>query len=132
MDGQLYLTSFSDSAGLMHLATRIIESFVPGYGYIARYLLQNQCRIISLDYFMSLIHFNDSDEMFTTILNWIAEQDFAKSVIRLKASSKESRQEQVEECKEDGGFDASELFHARKWSAKSPPPYELFFGTYRF
>ncbi|KAF2181232.1 P-loop containing nucleoside triphosphate hydrolase protein [Zopfia rhizophila CBS 207.26] len=68
--------------------------------------LWSQCRTVGLNYVMSSIHFDERDEMFTTILNWLAEQDVGKSATKLKAAKR------IEKPEEDDGFDASELFHA--------------------
>ncbi|KAF2174661.1 P-loop containing nucleoside triphosphate hydrolase protein [Zopfia rhizophila CBS 207.26] len=159
MDGLCFPRSSNNSTSLMHLATGIIESFIPGYEDVARYMtetfgfdfnifvsaaahivtllaalgfLWSRCRTVGLDYVMSSIHFDERDEMFTTILNWLAEQNVGKSATKLKPASNQPRQKQIEELEDDDGFDASELFHAGRWSTKSIPLYELFFGRYRF
>ncbi|KAF2189897.1 hypothetical protein K469DRAFT_683257 [Zopfia rhizophila CBS 207.26] len=137
MDGQSSLI-LSDST---RVGTRIIESLLPLLRYrhfrhaatfiITLYafvrFLQSQGRNISLNYLSASIHFDDSHELYHTILSW-ASQRFAKAR-RLKATPNEPRQQ--EESEMDDGTDSSEIFHIGRWSAKTQG-YEPFYGKYWF
>ena len=139
---------------------RILETFIPGYGIISRLLLTQYDvdlgQIIPLlvlaftlytsarfiwrnigtffeNNFVSFIYFDDHDDLFQSVLAWIAVQQVTKRATRLKAVSKYGSKSEDDAILEDVNAQAAnELFHFAKLAAKTPPKYEPAFGTYYF
>ena len=158
---KLFASNGTAASGNTSLAPNILEAFIPGYGVISRFILEavgfdigilvSACLLIaglytsskylgkSLssffdDYLVTSVYFDDHDDLYRNVLNWIAEQHVATRARRLKAVSKYGSSSQGEE---DWDYDpsdnpSSELFHFGKWAAKTPPRYEPSFGTYHF
>ena len=144
----------------LSLAPGMLETFIPGYGVISKFLLDFfgvdigifvsagllfvtfgtslrffWARLISFcsSYALSSVYFDEhDDELFPNVLDWIAEQNVGKNARNLKAVSKgRPRTSKVDE-EEGTDVDPFKIFHVGRWIAKSPPRYEPYFGSYYF
>jgi chaperone BCS1 len=85
---------------------------------------------------MCNIQIEDDDELFSQMMEWIAEQQMTKVSRDLKAVTKwVSSYEQSEEeanASDDDVLDDSGIFNFEKWASNIPPRYEPNFGSDRF
>ena len=142
------------------LNPRILDAIIPGYGILSKLLLTQYDvdlgQIIPLlvlaftlytstrflwrnigiffnNYCVAFIYFDDHDDLFQSVLAWIAVQQVTKQAKRLKAISKYGSKSEDDAILEDVNAQApNELFHFAKLAAKTPPKYEPAFGTYYF
>jgi chaperone BCS1 len=143
----------------LNLAPTILEAFIPGYSLISKFISQTigfdaglivsaGTLLIALgtawkyfsktfwslldDHFVATIYFDEHDDLFASVLGWVAEQRVGKLARRLKAVSKQGSSPEEDEVTQLDGVERAELFHFGKWAAKVPPKYEPFFGSYIF
>ncbi|EKG19064.1 ATPase AAA+ type core [Macrophomina phaseolina MS6] len=146
------------AANLTELPSNILEAFIPGYGLISRFILDafgfDIGLVVSLgllvfavvtsityvwskafslfqDYYMSNIYIDDSDDLYDSVLEWIAEQRMSKVSRSIKAVTRYGVSH-TEAEDSDGAMDEQGIFNYGKWSAKIPPRYEPYFGSHRF
>lgn len=153
--------SGGNSSQPLNLSSGILEAFVPGYGFASKLLLDKLGYDIGTlipvavvlftfytstrflwrhlaayfdSYCVAYIYFDDHDDLFQSVLAWIADQRVTKTALRLKAISKygSNRSEDSAILEDVNAQTAGELFHYGKLAAKTPPKYEPFFGTYYF
>lgn len=137
----------------LNLAANLLESFIPGYGIISKFILQSfgfdigvivstgfllvtfatavkfvwsRLKSFAFNYFVSSVTITDSDDMFENCLAWTAKQRVGQTARTIKAVSKFGGNDDEDELE---GND--EMFHIRRM-AKVPPNYEPNFGTYYF
>lgn len=149
-----------NSSETMNLTSGALEAFVPGYGFLSKVVLdtlgydigaliplivflftfytstrffwRNFASYFS-NYCVAYIYFDDHDDLFQSVLAWIAVQRVTKRAMRLKAISKYGSKSDDDAILEDvNAQSANELFHFGKLAAKTPPKYEPAFGTYYF
>ena len=145
------------------LPSTLLESLIPGYGPVSQVIFRLTGVDIGLivsaalvvyglgksveflfnkaydgfsTYFMSNIQIGDDDELFTQVMEWIAEQTMSKKSRDLKAVSKwVSAYEETDEernANDEDVLDESGIFNFEKWASNIPPRYEPNFGSDRF
>jgi chaperone BCS1 len=151
-------TAESGNFSQLNLAPNLLESFIPGYSLISKFILdalgfdigivvstgllvfaagtawKYASKMLSSflnEYLVASIYFDDHDDLFASVLAWVAEQRVGKVARRLKAVSKQGSSPEDDEVDEVETV-TSELFHFGKWAAKVPPKYEPWFGSYQF
>lgn len=140
-------TEQKGNASHLHLAPSILEAFIPGYSVISRFISQalgfDAGSVVSVglllfavakawqyvsktiwflltEYASSLVYIEEHDELFNSVLDWIAEQRVGRMATRLKAVTKQgsSPEDDRTDVLEIG---TGQLFHFGKWAAKVPP-----------
>jgi len=151
----------SNSSQPFHLTSSLLEVFVPGYGFVSKVVLDTfgfdigvlvpivlflltfytstrffWRNIVSLfsEYCVAYIYFDDHDDLFGSVLAWIALQQVTKKSRRLKAISKYGSKSEDDSILEDVKSHPlpNELFHFAKLAGKTPPKYEPAIGQYYF
>lgn len=147
------------AANLTDLPNNILEAFIPGYSLISRFILDafgfDIGLVVSLgllvfatvtsvtyvwgksfslfqDYYMSNVYIDDSDDLYDSVLEWIAEQRMSKVSRSIKAVTRYGMSHTEAEEDGDGAMDEQGIFNYGKWSAKIPPRYEPYFGSHHF
>ncbi|KAF2467855.1 P-loop containing nucleoside triphosphate hydrolase protein [Lindgomyces ingoldianus] len=162
LQGIKFDTSSSNTT-LINLPSTLLEALIPGYGLISQIIfkllgfdiglvvsaclvvvglskaiqyLYNKSYGVFSSYFMSSIQIEDDDELFSQIMEWIAEQSMTKVSRDLKAVTKwvSAYEESSEEANasDDDVLDESGIFNFEKWASNIPPRYEPNFGSDRF
>lgn len=145
----------------LNLAPTILEAFIPGYSIISRFISQtfgfDAGAVMSVgllafalmtawkyvsrtlwtffsEYASSLVYLDENDELFKSVLDWIAQQRVGRVATRLKAVTKQGGGTDEDRGAENLNHEqaADELFHFGKWAAKVPPKYEPLWGSYYF
>jgi chaperone BCS1 len=154
----LNATADTGNFSQLNLAPNLLESFIPGYGIISKFILDAVGFDIGLvvstgllifaagtawkylskllgsfvnEYLVASVYFDDHDDLFASVLAWVAEQRVGKVARRLKAVSKQGSSPEDDEV-DELETPTTELFHFGKWAAKVPPKYEPYFGSYQF
>jgi chaperone BCS1 len=153
----------SPNSNLTSLPSTLLEQLIPGYGVVSQIIFRvlgfdiglvvSGCLVVFglakgfqflyaklydlfYKYFMCNIQIEDDDELFSQIMEWIAEQQMTKVSRDLKAVTKwVSSYEQSEEeanASDDDVLDDSGIFNFEKWASNIPPRYEPNFGSDRF
>jgi chaperone BCS1 len=76
------------------------------------------------EYASSLVYLEEHDELFKSVLDWVAEQRVGRMATRLKAVTKQGSSPE-EDRTDDHEIGKGELFHFGKWAAKVPPKVSL-------
>ena len=145
-------------AETFNLAPNLLDSFIPGYGMISKFILGvfgidigifvsaglllvtvgtslrflwSRVESLCSQHAVSSIHIAEYDEMFDSVLEWVGEQQVGKTARTLKAVSKSIGDNDEDELEENDELSRTVLFHAGRM-AKVPPKYEPFFGVYYF
>ncbi|KIW07412.1 hypothetical protein, variant [Verruconis gallopava] len=140
------------------LGPGVLDAIVPGYSVISRFLSQalgfDAGSIVSTglllfaiakswqyvsrtlwflitEYASSLVYIEEHDELFKSVLDWIASQPVGLKATRLKAVTKQGSSPEEDKTDEHDLSDGK-LFHFGKWAAKVPPKYEPYYGSYVF
>ncbi|KAF2436886.1 P-loop containing nucleoside triphosphate hydrolase protein [Tothia fuscella] len=157
---RLVLNSTGEAGNLsqLNLAPNLLETFIPGYGLISKFILDTFGFDIGVvvsagllifatgtawkyvsklawtflnQYLVASVYFDDHDDLFPSVLAWIADQRVGRVARRLKAVSKQGSSPEEDDVGEMDN-DPAELFHFGRWAAKVPPKYEPYFGSYQF
>lgn len=147
------------ATNLTELPSNILEAFIPGYSLISRFILDAFGFDISLvvsigllafavitsvtyvwdkafslfqDSYMSNVYIDDSDDLYDSVLEWIADQRMSKVSRSIKAVTRYGMSHMEAEEASDGAMDDQGIFNYGKWSAKIPPRYEPYFGSHHF
>ncbi|TKA65634.1 hypothetical protein B0A49_07176, partial [Cryomyces minteri] len=142
----------TQSLNLTELPANILEAFIPGYSLISRYALDvfgfDISIVVSIGliifafvtsvqylwdkaytgfstFCMSSVYIDDSDDLFNSVLEWIAAQRMSKISRSVKAVTyRGSAWEEANEDDHDGGevLDEAGIFNFSKWAARVPPP----------
>ncbi|KAF2733400.1 BCS1-like ATPase-like protein [Polyplosphaeria fusca] len=145
------------------LPSTLLESLIPGYGPVSQvifrltgvdvglivsaalvvyglgksveFLFKKAYETFQI-YFMSNIQIEENDELFSQVMEWIAEQTMTRKSRDLKAVSRwVSAYEETDEernASDDDVLDESGIFNFEKWASNIPPRYEPNFGSDRF
>ena len=153
----------NNTSTLTSLPSTLLEALIPGYGIFSQIIFRvlgfdiglvvSGCLVVFglakgaqffyqkgydlfSSYFMSSIQIDDDDELFSQIMEWIAEQQMTKVSRDLKAVTKwvSAFDESDEEANasDDDVLDESGIFNFEKWASNIPPRYEPNFGSDRF
>jgi chaperone BCS1 len=131
----------------LDFAPSILEAFIPGYSIISKFVSQilgfdagsvvsaglllftvvkasqyiyNNVWFLVTQYASSLVYLEEHDELFKSILDWIAEQRVGRMATKLKAVTKQGSSPDDDRT-DDHELGTGELFHFGKWAAKVPP-----------
>ncbi|KAF2179812.1 BCS1-like ATPase-like protein [Zopfia rhizophila CBS 207.26] len=147
---------------LTTLPSTILEAFIPGYSIISQlifkifgfdiglvvfggfiivglvnaiqYLYYKAYGVFS-SYFMSSCTVEDDDDLYSQIMEWIAEQPMIKNSRDVKAVTRwvsaYSDDEDADDNDEDI-LDETGIFNFEKWASNIPPRYEPNFGSDKF
>jgi len=154
-------TNGTEPLSLTDLPANILETFIPGYSIISRYILATFGFDISIivstglilfagytgwnymwsaisavfgRYCMSSIHIDDRDDLYDNILKWIAEQHMSKVARSLKAKSPRGSawDDEQDDDAAEGALDSEGNFNFGQWQARVPPRFEPYYGRHRF
>ncbi|OMP85261.1 putative mitochondrial chaperone BCS1-B [Diplodia seriata] len=147
------------ATNLTELPSNILEAFIPGYSLISRFIFDafgfdigvlvsigllafaivtsvtyTWSKAFSLfqDCWMSNVYIDDSDDLYDSVLEWIADQRMSKVSRSIKAVTRYGMSNIESEEATDGAMDEQGIFNYGKWSAKIPPRYEPYFGSHHF
>jgi chaperone BCS1 len=145
---------------ITHLPSTILDTFIPGYSLVSKYLLDVFAFDISIiasvcvlafafafggqfamkhigaqffRYFSASITIYNYDPIYDNILEWVAEQQALRQVRNLKAySAGESFDEDSDAMKAVQDLAEDSIFNFNNWAASSPPHYQPHTGFHRF
>ncbi|KAK5006420.1 hypothetical protein LTR28_006519, partial [Elasticomyces elasticus] len=148
---------------LTDLPVNILEALIPGYSVISRYILAFTGFDISLlvsiaallfafskggrylaiqlesgfrAYLMSSVYIDDGDDLFESLMSWIAEQRMSRTARNVKAKTQRGsawdEADDLEDTTAGDAVDENGIFNFNKWSARIPPRYEPYYGAHRF
>ncbi|OCL02979.1 P-loop containing nucleoside triphosphate hydrolase protein [Glonium stellatum] len=146
---------------LTNLPSNVLEAFIPGYGLISKFILDvfgfdvgivvsvglilfaamtsatyvwNKAFSIFSRFYMSSVFVDDGDDLFDSVLQWIAEQRMSKISRSVKAVTRLGTiyGDKGDESDDEEALDEKGIFNFGKWAAKLPPRYEPYFGRHRF
>lgn len=147
------------AANLTELPSNILEAFIPGYSLISRFVLDffgfDIGLVVSVGllafalvtsttyiwakafslfqtYYMSNVYIDDGDDLYESVLEWLAEQRMSKVSRSIKAVTRYGMSNNEPEVDSEGAMDEQGIFNYGKWSAKIPPRYEPYFGSHYF
>ena len=142
---------------LTDLPPNILEALVPGYGIISRYISAYLGVDISIfvsigviflaltkggQYvsrwaekafrfaFMSSVYIDEHDDLFDMVMGWLAANQTSTSRTR-KIRAKTQRGSQADDAYDEvaeNALDDNGLFNFNKWSARTPPRFEPYYG----
>lgn len=150
----------NSTASLTQLPANLLESLIPGYSVISKFLLDalgfdvtlvvSACVLIFglytgvkfvwkhayaqfREYFMSFICIDSDDDMYFHVMTWLQRHQMVKTSRSLVA--KTSQQSIWDLQDEDGEMEALDnhvLLNFSNWDAKVPPEFIPYFGSHRF
>ena len=159
-DGDEILNSTS---GFNGLPPNVLEIFLPGFGSISRYL-SHYCGfdvtyIVSLGlivlgiaasiryiskilisaferYLMATIRINSRDQLYSTVTDWVANQEVTRTATSLLASTSRMTEILEEEDSSDSNSDSDAggpaYLNFKEWDLKMKPLYQPATGTHSF
>jgi mitochondrial chaperone BCS1 len=147
-------------AGITHLPSTILDTFIPGYSIVSKYILDAFAFDISIiasicvllfaftfggqfamkhisaqffSYFSSSVTIYNYDPIYDNILEWVAEQAALRQVRNLRGySAGETYDEDSDEMKTVQDLSEDSIFNFNNWAASSPPLYQPHTGFHRF
>jgi chaperone BCS1 len=147
-------------ADITHLPSTILDTFIPGYSIVSKYILDTFAFDISIiasicvllfaftfggqfvmkhvsaqffSYFSSSVTIYHYDPIYDNILEWVAEQVALRRVRNLRGySAGESFDEDSDEMKTVQDLSEDSIFNFNNWAASSPPLYQPHTGFHRF
>ena len=145
---------------ITHLPSTLLDTFIPGYSLISKYILDTFAFDISIiasvcvlvvastfggqfvlkhisqqffSYFSASITIYNYDPIYENILDWVTEQAALRQVRNLKGySAGESFDEDTDEMKAVQDLSEDSIFNFNNWAASSPPLYQPHTGFHRF
>ncbi|KAF7186217.1 putative mitochondrial chaperone BCS1-B [Pseudocercospora fuligena] len=150
------MPSSNDTLALTDLPPNILESLIPGYGLISRYIAATFGIDISIfvsigivllalskggqylfsalekwfrNLFMSSVYIDEHDDLFDMVMGWLAEDQRTGSRRSLRAKTqKGSKADDAFDDAPGDALDENGMFDYTKWSARLPPRYEPYYG----
>ncbi|EMC93843.1 hypothetical protein BAUCODRAFT_112384 [Baudoinia panamericana UAMH 10762] len=142
---------------LSNLPPNILDALIPGYslisGYVAVYLGLDISVFVSIGViffavtkgwqylrgwaerafsavFMSSVYIDEHDDLFDMVMAWLAAHQAASSRSRkMRAKTQRgSRAEDAYDASADDALDENGMFNFNKWSARTPPRFEPYYG----
>ncbi|KAL8999024.1 MAG: hypothetical protein Q9169_002022 [Polycauliona sp. 2 TL-2023] len=148
------------TVSVTQLPANILDAFVPGYPVISKFIrdsfgfdisiVVSLCLLIfgvftsikfvwhyAYEYFeeycTSYICIESDDDIFTHVMDWLAEQKISKSSRTLMATTgRESAWDTFSGGEIDLVSEPGQLLNFSNWDAKVPPTFQPYFGTHRF
>ncbi|SMQ53498.1 unnamed protein product [Zymoseptoria tritici ST99CH_3D7] len=149
-------TNGTEPFGLTDLPGSILETLVPGYGLISRYISSAFGIDISIfvstglilfaavkagqlvfEYlsnaftraFVSSVYIDEHDDLFDMVMGWLADNQRTKSRRTVRAvTQRGSKVEETMDDSQETGLTDGAIFDYNKWSARIPPRYEPYYG----
>jgi chaperone BCS1 len=151
-------TNGSEAISLTDLPPNILDTLIPGYSIISRYVLATTGVDISYivstavillaltkggQYaygkssaafrylFLSSVYINDHDDLFDMTMDWLAKTQESTSRRRVTAKTQRGAKANNEfEATETDALSDEGYFDYNKWSARVPPRYEPYYGRH--
>ncbi|KAI9750832.1 MAG: hypothetical protein M4579_006294 [Chaenotheca gracillima] len=150
------------SASLAQMPVNLLESFIPGYSVISRYLLEafgfDITILVSIaflafgigtattyifryvsdffqEWFMSTIDVPSDDAIYDHMMRWLGDQQMSKNSRSLRAVTANGKawdDEEFSDDEEDDDWDSNKLLDFSNFDAKTPPRYEPALGEHYF
>ncbi|KXT03474.1 hypothetical protein AC578_1562 [Pseudocercospora eumusae] len=150
------MPSSNDTLALTDLPPNILDTLIPGYGLISRYIAATFGIDISIfvsigivllavskggqylfstlekwfrDVFMSSVYIDEHDDLFDMVMGWLAENQRTGSRRSLRAKTqKGSKADDAFDDAPGDALDENGMFDYTKWNARLPPRYEPYYG----
>jgi chaperone BCS1 len=146
----------NSSAKVTDLSPNILDAMIPGYTVISQYVqsalgidislfvtigalliagtkggryIFEQVETVFRYFCVSSVHIDDGDDLFDMVMSWLDGRDSAK--YHRSVTAKTQRGSQWEDAYDDAAGEALDergLFDFNKWSARTPPRYEPYYG----
>lgn len=150
-------TTTPETLNITNLPTTILETLVPGYSLISRSILSAFGLDISLfvsvglicfalhragrylferaenffrDVFMSSVYIDEHDDLFDMVMGWLAVNQGSASRRNVWAKTQRGSDAGVGEGGEEAAVGENGLFDYNKWSARTPPRFEPYYGRH--
>ena len=147
------------NATLTDLPPNILDALIPGYSIISRYILAVTGVDVSLfvslvviglagtkggQYlygktsrafrylFLSSVYIDESDDLFDMMMDWIATTQISASRRSVRAKTQRGSKANDDDESTDDALSDEGYFDFNKWSARTPPRYEPYYGRYFF
>ncbi|KAL8807576.1 MAG: hypothetical protein Q9223_002481 [Gallowayella weberi] len=158
--GKADLPNDNSTVSVTQLPANILDAFIPGYPVISKFIrdvfgfdisivvsvslllfgLFTSARFLGYhalkyfeDYCMSYICIESDDDIFTHVMNWLAEQKISqKSRTLMATTGRESASDSFSAEEMDLVADPTQLLNFSNWDAKVPPTFQPYFGRHRF
>ncbi|KAF2483299.1 BCS1 N terminal-domain-containing protein [Neohortaea acidophila] len=148
-------TNASDPLSLTELPSNILDALLPGYSLISKYALSALGLDISLfvsvavialaslkggqylynkatsafRYFLvSSVYIDEHDDLFDMLMDWLATTHTSSS--RRSVRAKTTRANDEFDGMADDALDSEGMFDYNRWSARTPPRYEPYYGRH--
>lgn len=150
----------SEPLNLAELSPNILDALVPGYSLISRYLLAafgvdvsifvtvavvlfattkggqfvyNRCSTAFRYCFLSSVYIYEHDDLFDMMMDWLAatQASTSRRSVRAKTQRGAKANDLYDSAAEDAPSILSDgMFDYNKWSARTPPRYEPYYGRH--
>ncbi|KAL8673219.1 MAG: hypothetical protein Q9168_002371 [Polycauliona sp. 1 TL-2023] len=158
--GSADLPKDNATVSVTQLPANILDAFVPGYPVISKFIRDSFGFDISIvvslcllvfgfftsakfiwtyayqyfeDYCTSYICIESDDDIFTHVMDWLADQNISKSSRTLMATTgRESPWDNFAGADMDPVAEPGQLSNFCNWDAKVPPTFQPYFGVHRF
>ena len=144
----------SEPISLTELSPTILDALIPGYSFISRYILTTFNLDISLFvslavlsfaafkagqilfrrlsrafryFFISSVHVDEGDDLYDMLMDWLSSTQLSVSRRSVRAKTMYGWREEVE-ADASNSLGADGLFDYNKWSARTPPQYQPYYG----
>ncbi|KAK5728402.1 hypothetical protein LTR15_001538 [Elasticomyces elasticus] len=150
-------TNGTSTANLTDLSPNILEALIPGYSIISRYAsiylgldisvfvvtgiivlaltkggsyLWAQIERFFSDIFMSSVYIDEHDDLFDMVMGWLAaHQESTSRSRKMRAKTQRgSKADDAYDAAADDALDENGMFNFNKWSARTPPRFEPYYG----
>ena len=149
----------TDPVSLTDLPPNILDALIPGYSIISRYILAVLGIDISLfvslaviglavtkggQYlygkasrtfrylFLSSVYIDENDDLFDDMMDWIAATKLSTSRRSVRAKTQRGKADDEFDESSEGALSDEGYFDFNKWSARTPPKYEPYYGKHYF
>ncbi|CAK4034076.1 mitochondrial chaperone bcs1 [Lecanosticta acicola] len=150
----------TETLDITNLPSNILEALIPGYGLISRSIASTFGIDISIfvsiglilfalvrggqylfgvaenvfrDVFMASVYIDEHDDLFDMVMGWLAEHQGAESRRSVRAKTQYGAREGKGGLDDGAVGDAlgeNGLFDYNKWSARTPPRFEPYYGRH--
>jgi len=147
----------SEPLDMVHLPNSLLEALVPGYGLFSRYIastlgidisifvsigliilavtkggkyLFQQAENVFRDLFMSSVYIDEHDDLFDMVMAWLAEHQGSASRRSVRAKTQKGSQADTLDNSPKDALNDNGMFDYNKWSARTPPRFEPYYGRH--
>lgn len=150
----------NSTVSFTQLPANLLESFIPGYSVISKFLLDvlgfditifvsvclltfglfTSIKFLSQhaysqfeNHLMSFVCINSDDDLYEHVLEWLQGQNMSKNSRSLMAKTSYGNPWDSPDTEEDEElFDPNNLVNFSNWDSKVPPKYQPYYGRHRF